>query len=199
MRYVCIMYAMILLCIASCHLSRIYEIRPTETTSRMSFLSGQEMDVVVFDSRTHKGFSVDAQSITLDHLNATYPELTIYRLNPTAFFETPDSGRITLKISLIRHSLEHVDFSSTDDDSSCSIDPGFVISNSSAENQEIAKTIMDVTLYDWRHTKLKHTLRISEKAYEGQLFQGVYYPPLQRSFQRAMDKLCSFIDQQLMD
>ena len=200
MRYVYICYTLVLLCLSACTISRIYEVRFTETTSRGAFLSNEKMDVTVFDSRSHKRFPVDVAAIALEHLAATYPELNIYDLDKSAFFEPVDSGRITLKLNLIRHNMEDIDFSSIDDDdSSCSISLSFINTATNREAQQVAKTIIDVTLYDYRKKKKKYFRRITEKAYEGYLWQGKLYGPLQRSFQLSMDQVCSFIDQCLME
>ncbi len=196
MRYLYLCCTLALLCSACSPLGVLTELKSTQITARKGFLKDAEMDVVIFDSRPSKKYPRDIKEVLLAHLADTYPDLKLYQLEESAFFEVPEKDRLTLKISLIRYSREDVDFSSADDDASCSVDPTFVVLG--RQDQSVAKTVLEATLYDYRSGKRKFNHRISERAYSSRVINGAIYSPLRLSFQRAMDQLCSFIDHQLL-
>lgn len=91
---------LLIILLVICATNKTYAPTQTSTTPRTGFLENEQINVVLFDSRTDKNQSEEIQQSIFDHIERTYPEAVVQRLNNSEYFSSPSNHAITLKINI---------------------------------------------------------------------------------------------------
>lgn len=196
-KYIVIGHLSFLCFLISCATSKTYAPSETSTTPRIGFLADEEIDVSFFDSRTKINQSLEVQNSIIDQLQKTYPDANFRKLDDSEYFSTPVNGKINIKINIAGYNAGF-GVNSTSGIGSINGQP-FVFSGVS-DGEWNGLTGIAVLLYDYRSREARYTTKISDV--ESRPNVGGYSTAraaLQASFQNVMNRLTSFIDQNLME
>lgn len=191
------LYTLLLFLLAGCATNKTYAPTQTSTTPRTGFLENEQINVVFFDSRTNKNRSKEIQQSIFDHIDRTYPEAVVQRLNNSDYYSSPSNKAITLKINIAGY---NAGFGVETTSGAGTVNGKPFVFNGVSDGKWNGLTGIGIMLYDYREEEKKFTTKISDVVTKPNTSgYATARNALQESFQNVMKNLISFIDTNLME
>jgi hypothetical protein len=166
----------------------------TIATPRRNFLNGAKIDLIIFDVRPEKHRGIDLEHTIQQHISRSYPRAWVRVRDKSAFFKEPSNGVITLKLKIDEYEITQR-YVSTNTNTPLS-NRSFAVGN--AEQVNAVMTLLS-TILDYRKGVATRKNATLTEAYPMQLREdgGFKNDGMGIVFQKSLDRLCNFIDNNL--
>lgn len=180
-----------------CSTIKVFKPAELNVSPRIGLLTGETIDLAIFDGRLNKGYSRELKSQISNHIIKSYPSVKFNIIPDDEFYTNPNSNRVTIKIAIASYdagfgsNVTIITFGSFGGDFSYGIIP---------EGKWNGITGFSINIYDYRNNNEN---RISKNIGKLVSLPNMWgYKTAQKalndSYQQVMQELLFLIDNSLM-